>query len=320
MQPDPNTTGKVGVIGSGFVGATAAYAMVMRGVGREIVLVDVNRARADAEADDIRHAVPFANPINVHGGDYADLVGCRAVVISAGVNQRPGESRLELLGRNRAVFEQVIPSVLAYAPDALLVVATNPVDVMTHFAAKLAETHGGARNRVLGSGTTLDTARFRTLLGSRLGVDAQHVHAYVIGEHGDSEVLTWSLATVAGMPLDDFCRQRGVVLDAAARQAIDEQVRHAAYSIIAGKGATYYGVGAALARIVDVILRNQRSILTVCTCVAEVMGVEDVTLSLPNLVTGVGVAGSHLQPLSEAEAAALAASAGVIRQAIQSLE
>lgn len=308
--------GKVGIVGTGFVGSTAAYAMVLRGVGREIVLVDLNHARAEAEADDIRHAVPFAYPVNVHAGEYADLAGCRAVVVAAGVNQRPGETRLQLLERNAAVFRQVVPSILAHAPDALLLVATNPVDVMTHYTAQLAGEEGIPSSRVLGSGTTLDTARFRTLLSRHLGVDAQHIHAYVIGEHGDSEVLAWSQVAVGGMPLDDFCRQQQLVLDDEARQQIDQRVRRAAYTIIAGKGATYYGVGAALARIVDVILRNQRSILTVCTPVPRVLGVNDVTISLPNLLSGDGVVSTFLQPLRADEEQALLASVKVVKEAI----
>src|SRR6478672_3257726 len=187
---------KVGIVGSGFVGATAAYALVMRGVGRQIVLVDKNAERAAAEADDIRHAVPFAHALEVHAGDYHDLAGCRAVVLCAGVGQKPGETRLQLLQRNAAVFREVVPAVLKYAPDAVIIVATNPVDVMTHLAARFAAEAGVKPGRVFGSGTTLDTARFRTLVGAHCGVDPHHVHAHVVGEHGDSEVLTWSLASV----------------------------------------------------------------------------------------------------------------------------
>jgi L-lactate dehydrogenase len=234
---------KIGIVGSGLVGSTAAYAMVMRGVGRSIVLVDVNRERARAEADDIRHAVPFAHALEVNAGDYSDLTGSRVVIITAGVGQRPGESRLELLGRNAAVFRTVVPQILTYAPEAILVVATNPVDVMTHLTAQYAGEYGVVSTRVIGSGTTLDTARFRTLLGSFFGVDPHHVHAYVVGEHGDSEVLTWSLATIGGTTLDDFCRLRGTCLEEESRQEIDEKVRQAAYHIIEGKGATYYGTG-----------------------------------------------------------------------------
>ena len=173
---------KVGVVGSGMVGATAAYALVMRGVGREIVLVDKNAGRAAAEADDIRHAVPFAHALEVRAGDYADLAGCRAVVMCAGVGQKPGETRLQLLRRNAAVFREVVPAVLKHAPEAVVVVATNPVDVMTHLAARYAAEAGVPAGRVFGSGTTLDTARFRTLIGSYCGVDPHHVHGYVVGE------------------------------------------------------------------------------------------------------------------------------------------
>src|SRR5947199_8383232 len=203
---------KVGIVGSGFVGATTGYALVMSGVGRELVFVDKNAARAEAEADDIRHAVPFANPLDVRSGSYEDLKGCRAVVICAGVGQKPGETRLDLLRRNAAVFAEVVPQVLANAPEAVIVVATNPVDMMTHLAARFAAACGAPAGRVLGSGTTLDTARFRTLLGLHCRVDPHRVPAYVVGEHGDSEVLTWSLATIGGMPLEEFARLRGVDL------------------------------------------------------------------------------------------------------------
>ena len=227
---------KVGIVGSGFVGATAGYALVMQGVGREIVLVDKNAARAAAEADDIRHAVPFAHPLEVRDGDYKDLDGCRVVVICAGVGQKPGETRLQLLQRNAEVFSEVIPAVLKQAPGAVLVIATNPVDVMTHLAVRFAEKCGVPAGRVVGSGTTLDTARFRSLVGAHCGVDPHHVHAYVVGEHGDSEVLTWSLATIGGMPLESFARLRGITPASASsvRQDIDRRVRGAAYTIIRG--------------------------------------------------------------------------------------
>src|SRR5262245_43602989 len=310
---------KVGIVGSGFGGATAGYALVMSGVGRELGLVDRNAARAEAEADDIRHAVPFAHPLYVRAGGYDDLKSCRAVVICAGVGQRPGETRLDLLRRNAAVFAEVVPQVLAHAPEATLVVATNPVDVMTHLAARFAASCGVPAGRVLGSGPTLDTARFRTLLAGHCGVDPHHVHAHVLGEHGDSEVLTWSLATVGGMPLAAFARQRGITVPEPVRQDIDGKVRRAAYTIIGGKGATYYGIGSALARILDVILHDQRAILTVCAPAAEVAGVHDVTVSLPRLLGGRGVIETFPLPLNEEETTQLRASAGVIRRALDEL-
>ena len=312
-------TGKIGIVGSGLVGSTAAYAMVMAGVGREIVLVDINHARAQAEADDIRHAVPFAQGLDVRAGDYSDLTDCRVVVLTAGVNQRPGESRLELLDRNAAIFRSIVPEVLRYAPAAVLVVATNPVDIMTHLTARYAGELGVPAHRVLGSGTTLDTARFRTLLGSHLRVDAQNVHAYVLGEHGDSEVLAWSRVDIGGIPLEDYCRDQGIILAEAERMDIDTRVRRAAYEIIQGKGATYYGIGAALARIVNVILRDQRSILTICTPIADVEGVKDVTVALPHLVGGQGNVATLWQPLAPDEHAALRRSALVVKEAIDSI-
>jgi L-lactate dehydrogenase len=310
---------KIGIVGSGFVGSAAAYAMVMSDVGREIVLVDLNHKRAEAEANDIRHAVPFAHPVDVHSGDYSDLAGCRVVVITAGVNQKPGETRLQLLERNAAVFSTVVPNVLRAAPEAVLVVATNPVDVTTHMTAHFARSFGVPSSRIVGSGTTLDTARFRTLLGRHVGVDARHVHAYVVGEHGDSEVLTWSLATIGGMALEDFCARRGVVLDDRVRAEIDDSVRRAAYYIIEGKGATFYGIGAALARITDSILADQRAILTVCTPATEVAGVKDVTVAVPRLVGGEGIIDEFPLPLSDAEHTQLERSAGIVREAIEGL-
>jgi L-lactate dehydrogenase len=310
---------KIGIVGAGLVGATAAYALVMRGVGREIVLVDLNLKRAEAEADDILHAVPFAEPMTIRAGQYADLTGSQVVIMAAGVNQKPGETRLELLGRNAGVFRQVIPQIVDNAPGAVMVVATNPVDVMTHLTAQIAMERGLPKNRVLGSGTTLDTARFRALLGRELGVDSYHIHAYVLGEHGDSEVLTWSIVSVGGIPLEDFMQRSGATLDETAREGIDMGVRRAAYHIIEGKGATYYGIGSALARIIDVILHNQHSIMTVCAPVEEVAGVRDVTISMPRMVQGNGVGDVLPVTLSDEEQRKLGESARIVKGAIDSL-
>jgi L-lactate dehydrogenase len=311
---------KTGIVGSGFVGATAAYALVMRGVGRRLVLVDQNRARAESEADDILHAVPFAHPLEVSAGEYADLAGCRVVVVSAGVGQKPGETRLQLLERNAQVFKQVIPNILEHAPQAVLLIATNPVDVMTHLAARYAAEFGVPSSRVIGSGTTLDTARFRALIGRQLNVDPQHIHAYVLGEHGDSEVLAWSQVTVGGIPLQEFCTGREISICEDDYAAIDERVRRAAYRIIEGKGATYYGIGSAVARIVEVILQDERSLLTVCTPIPDVAGIKDVTVSLPNLVGGDGIIQTFSPRLNEKEIDALHASALVVRSVIDKLK
>ena len=311
---------KIGIVGTGFVGSTAAYAMVMQGIGREIVLVDLNKERATAEAADILHAVPFAHALKIRAGDYPALAGCRVVIITAGVSQKSGETRLQLLERNAVIFQSVVPSILEHAPDCVLLVASNPVDVMTHLAARYAAEHGMPSHRVLGSGTTLDTARFRALLGEHVGVDSAHIHGYVIGEHGESEVITWSLTNVGNLPLAEFCRLQDIPLHDEIRRKITRDVCRAAYDIIEGKGATYYGIGSALARIVNVIMRDQRAILTVCTPRAEIAGVSDVTVSLPQLVGGEGILATFPLPLSEAEQAALQKSAQVVRDAIEELD
>lgn len=311
---------KIGVVGTGLVGATAAYAIVMRGIGSELVLVDKNQARACAEADDISHAVPFAHPIRVRAGDYSDLAGSQVVIIAAGVSQKPGETRLQLLERNAAIFKNVVPELLKHAPEAVLVVATNPVDIMTHLTACFAAEHGVPASQIIGSGTTLDTARFRALLSNHLGVAAANVHGYVIGEHGDSEVLAWSLVTVGVIPLEDFCRSKNIQLDEAIRQSIDQRVRGAAYTIIEGKGATYYGIGSALARIVKAIVDDQHAVLTVCSRRPGVVDVPDVTLAMPHIVGRQGILGTLSLPINQTEETALRASAETIRSAIDELE
>jgi L-lactate dehydrogenase len=311
---------KIGIVGAGLVGSASAFAMVMRGVGREIVLVDVNRARADAEANDIFHAVPFAKPLAVRAGDYADLENAYVVVIAGGVAQRVGETRLQLLQRNADVFRQIVPAVVQSAPDALLLIVTNPVDIMTHVAAQVAGEYGVPASRVLGSGTTLDSARFRALLGRHFDVDPHHVHGYVIGEHGDSEVLVWSQATIAGLGLEAFAPVHGTPLTGQDRERIDENVRRAAYHIIAGKGATYYGIGSAVARIVEVLVDDQRAILTICSRISGVAECDGVTLALPHLVGGDGVLATIPLELADAERDGLRRSAGILREALASLQ
>ena len=310
---------KIGIIGSGAVGSTAAYAMVMQGIGREIVLIDRNKERAEAEAADILHAVPFAHALKIRAGENHDLVNCKVVIVTAGVAQKPDETRLELLNRNAAIFRDVIPAVVRHAQDAVLIITTNPVDIMTHVAAYYAEQGGIPSHRVLGSGTTLDTARFRSLLGQGLGIDSSHVHAYVIGEHGDSEVLNWSAVSVGGIPLQDFCEQHNLDICNTDKNNIDYDVRNAAYKIIKGKGATNYGIGSALARITNVIIRDQRSIMTVCAPLKNMYGVENLTFSIPRLVGGDGVIDAYPPGLNAEEQAALENSAQVIDQAVRGL-
>jgi L-lactate dehydrogenase len=320
---------KVGIVGSGFVGATAAYTLVIRGTAREVVLVDLDERRARAEADDIQHAVPFSNPVEVRAGGFEQLAGSGLVILTAGVAQKPGETRLELLGRNSAVLKGVVGGIVAAAPEAVILVASNPVDAMTHIASAYATAAGVPEAKILGSGTTLDTARFRSLLARRLGVDSQHVHAYVLGEHGDSEVFNWSQVSVGGMPLDAFPLPSGCEsLDSGERTVIEDLVRGAAARIIEGKKATYYGIGAALARIAEAILYDQRSILTLCApvrrgpCAPKGGALEEfegVTLSLPRLVGGGGVLQTLEPSLDAREREALRSSARVIREATESI-
>jgi L-lactate dehydrogenase len=307
---------KVGIIGNGLVGSTAAYALAMRRSANEIVLIDANEKRSIAEAADIQHAVPFIQAMDIYHGTYEDLKGSKVIIIAAGVGQKPGESRLMLLERNAIILEAIIPEAIKNAPEAIFIIATNPVDILTHLASEIAGEYGVPSSRVIGSGTTLDTARFRALLGQHLDVDAQHVHGYVIGEHGDSEVLVWSNIDIGGVPLKDFAEFRNASLDDSVKKAIDRDVRNAAYKIIEGKGSTYYGIGGAIVRLVDVINRDNRAILTVCVRNKEIEGIKDVTLSLPHLISGSGDLGALPLRLDELEKKALYNSARIIHDKI----
>jgi L-lactate dehydrogenase len=315
---------KVAVVGAGQVGAAAAYAMALRGSAPELVLVDKDAALADAVADDVLHATPFGGTVRMRGGglDAADelLAGAGVVALTAGAAQKPGESRLDLLQRNAAVFRELVPRVLAAAPDAVLLVATNPVDVMTREAARLAAERGVPAERVVGSGTVLDTARFRALLGEHLGVSPQSVHAYVLGEHGDSEVLAWSGARVGGVPVSAFDDDPRCRVDDAARARVDEGVRRAAYHIIAGRGATSYGIGAGLARLAEAVRGDERAAFTVSCVTDECEGVRGVALSLPRVLGARGVARTLAPELDDAERRALRRSAEVLDEAWRGLE
>jgi L-lactate dehydrogenase len=300
---------KVGVVGTGFVGAASAYAMAIRGSASELILIDVNAAKAEAEARDIAHATTFTAPVRVSSGTYDDLRGAKVVVMSAGVNQKPGETRLELLGRNAGIFRAVIPQIVNNAPDAIILVSANPVDIMTELTERIAYAAGGVRGSVLGTGTTLDTARFRQLVGAHMDVDARHVHGYVYGDHGDSEVLGWSSLDIAGLPIEEFAETKGVVWNEDVKAKITEETVRAAYAIIEGKGATYYGIGAATARLVEAIVRDERAIFSVTATVPEY----GCSMALPRVLTGTGV-GQVLHPrMSATEESALERSAEVLR-------
>jgi L-lactate dehydrogenase len=307
---------KIGIVGAGQVGASAAFAMMLNSVGSEIVLVDLNAKAAAAQAVDIVHGVPFGSPVLVRDGEYQDLAGAAVIVISAGVNQKPGETRLQLLERNADVFKAIVPQVLAASPEAILVIATNPVDIMTDVATRIS---GLPPTRVIGSGTILDTARFRSLLASHLGVAPQSIHAYVLGEHGDSEVLVWSSADGATMPVEVFAEHLGRPLTADVKAAIDDGVRNAAYKIIEGKGATYYGIGAGLSRLVRCILADERRVYTVSTINKSIEGVEDVALSLPRVVARAGIIADIPPHLDDGEHQALRRSAEKLKEATQTI-
>jgi L-lactate dehydrogenase len=307
---------KVGIVGCGFVGSTAAYAMALNGTASQIVLVDLNANLARAQAEDISHATPFGSPVRVFAGDYPDLAGAAVVVLACGVGQRPEETRLQLLDRNVQVFKKVIPLVLQHASAALLLVASNPVDLITQVVTAIS---GLSPARVIGSGTILDTARFRTLLGDYLGVAPSSVHGYVLGEHGDSEVLVWSSATVGGILLADFAGQTGRALTDEAKCHIDDGVRRAAYRIIKGKGATYYGIGAGLSRIVSAVRDDERALFTVSSVTAGGEEFEGLSLSLPRVVGAQGVATTLSPDLSGQEREALRKSAELLRETARSI-
>lgn len=301
---------KIGIVGTGFVGAATGFALVTRDLVSELVLVDVVAAKAEGEAMDIAHATPFSHPARVVSGDYGSLAGSSVVVLTAGVNQRPGETRLDLAGRNAAIFREVVPQIVDAAPDAILLVATNPVDVLTHVAW---EASGLGPERVIGSGTTLDTARLRTLVAERADVSPENVHGYVLGEHGDSEVVAWSSLRVAGLPLHRYLEQRGRPWDRSVELQVQDEVRRAAYEIIARKGATYFGVAAALARIVEAVRDDERSVLTVS------LAADGVAYSLPRIVGRRG-ATITLQPrIDDGERRALEASVATIRSVLSGL-
>jgi L-lactate dehydrogenase len=307
---------KVGIVGCGFVGSSAAYAMVLRGVCSEVVLVDLFPDFARAQAEDILHAVPFGLPVRVIAGEYPALAGAGVVVLACGVAQKPGETRLQLLERNHVVFREVIAQVRRHAPDAILVVASNPVDIITHIVLKLS---GLPPERVIGSGTILDTARFRSLIGEHLGLAPQSVHASVLGEHGDSEVLVWSSAKVGGVPMEDYAAQTGRLLTDEVKARIDDGVRRAAYRIIQGKKATYYGIGGGLARIVRAIRGDERVVLTLSALNRELPELPGICFSLPRVLGAAGIIATLRPSLDPDETEGLRLSVNVLSQITASL-
>jgi L-lactate dehydrogenase len=308
---------RVTIIGAGNVGATIAYSLLIDGLANEIVLIDANRAKAEGEAMDLNHAVPFTHSTRIWAGDYPDCARSAVTVLTAGSAQKPGETRLDLVKRNAAIFRQIVPQVAAHNPDGILLVATNPVDVLTYTAWKLS---GLPPSRVLGTGTILDTARFRYLISQYLSVDPRSTHAYIVGEHGDSEVPLWSLANIAGMQLQDFCEANCRLFDQAAMDEIFAQTRDAAYHIIERKGATYYAIASGVTRLLEAILRDQDTVLSISSLIQGELGLEDVCLSLPSVVDRGGVERVLHLSLSQDELQKLHASAEVLKKTIAELD
>lgn len=314
-MPNPR---KVVIIGAGNVGSTFAYTLMQSGLAREIVLIDMDKDRAHGEAMDLNHGLFFAPPVEIRAGDYDDCADAALIVITAGAKQIPGESRLDLVQRNVAICKQIMAEITSRTSDAVIIMVTNPVDILTYVAQQVS---GWPHGRILGSGTVLDSARFRYLLSAHCRVDPRNVHAYVIGEHGDSEVPVWSMTHIAGVPMHQFCRHTcGRDCSTEERESIFEQVRDSAYHVIESKGATYYGVSMALERIVGAILRDESSVLTISLRPDEHYGLEDVCLSLPAVVSHTGAARLIHAELTDSEQQALRHSAKVLKDVITHID
>ena len=307
---------KAAVIGCGFVGSATAFTLMQSRLFSELVLLDVNMEKADGEAKDIAHGIPFAGQMKIYAGTYDDAADVAIIIITAGANQKPGETRLDLVQKNTAIYQSIIPEIVKRDFGGILLIVSNPVDILTYVALKLS---GLPENRVLGSGTVLDTARLKYALGEHLGVDSRSVHSFIIGEHGDSEIAAWSSTNVSGIPLNDFCEMRGHFNHDAAMDAIAEKVKNSAYEIISKKQATYYGIAMSVKRICECIVRNERSILPVSAMMHGEYGIEDITLSMPAIV-GIGGVETHVPiALSEEEAEKLVESAKKLKEVAKGL-
>ena len=305
---------KVAIVGCGFVGAASAFALMESGLFSEMVLIDANREKAEGEALDISHGLPFAKPMQIFAGDYEDISDAAVIVVTAGAGQKPGETRLDLVKKNVGIFKSIIPQIAEHNKDAIMLVVANPVDILTYAAVKLS---GYPENRVFGSGTVLDSARLKYLLGEHLQVDPRSVHAFIIGEHGDSEIAAWSSTNVSGIPLHDFCEMRGHFEHEKAMKEIAEGVKNSAYEIIERKGATYYGIAMSVRRICEAIVRDEKSILPVSSMQNGDYGISGLALSLPVIVGKDGVEGSVPITLSEKEQEQLKKSADTLKKVIE---
>lgn len=301
---------KAAMIGCGFVGSSSAFALMQSGIFSEMVMIDVDRARAEGEAMDISHGLPFARPIKLYAGDYDDIVDAGVIIITAGANQKPEETRLDLIHKNVEIFKSIIPEIAKRNCEGILLVVSNPVDILTYTALKLS---GFPEHRVIGSGTVLDTARLKYLIGEHLKVDNRSVHAFIIGEHGDSELAAWSNANVSGVKLSDFCEMRGHFFHEESENRIYEEVKNSAYEIIERKHATYYGIAMAVKRICECIIRDEKSILPVSAMMHGMYGMEDIVISMPAIVGKDGVEDIIPISLDEEEQEQLKKSAEVLR-------
>lgn len=308
---------KISIIGSGFVGATTAYTLALSGFVKTIVLIDINKDKAEGDALDISHGVPFISPVEVYAGDYSDVSGSDIIIITAGAAQKPGETRLDLVKRNTMIFKDIVAKLIKVNDTAIYLIVTNPVDILTYVTYKIS---GLPYGRVLGSGTVLDSARFRYLLSKHCNIDPRNIHGYIIGEHGDSELAAWSITNIAGIPIDNYCNLCGKACEKDFREEIFNNVVRAAYTIIEKKGATYYAVALAVRRIVEAIFRDENSILTVSSPLTGQYGVTNVALSLPSVVGRNGIVNILELPLSQEEIAAFRRSAEVIKSVIQELD
>ncbi|HWQ04926.1 MAG TPA: L-lactate dehydrogenase [Longilinea sp.] len=308
---------RVAIIGAGNVGATFAYSLLISGLSSEIVLIDANQAKAEGEAMDLMHAVPLGRPARIWAGSYEDCAGAVVTVVTAGSAQRPGETRLDLAARNTEIFRQIIPNIVKNNSEGILVIATNPVDVLTYASLKIS---GLSPERVIGSGTILDTARFRYLLSQHFGVDPRSVHAFIIGEHGDSEVPVWSLANLAGMRLPVYCSANGMQCSPETLTAIFQQTRDAAYHIIERKGATFYAIASGLTRLVEAIIRDQSTVMSVSSLINNYYGINDVCFSLPTVIDGGGVERVVQLELDNDELGGLKKSAEVLKSTLHQLK
>ena len=311
MENNKVNAKKAVMIGCGFVGSASVFALMQSGLFTEIALIDADRNKAEGEAMDISHGIPFASPMRIYAGDYDDVADAGIVIISAGAGQKPGETRLDLVNKNVAIFKSIIPEIVKRKFNGILLVVANPVDILTQVAIKLS---GLPEQRVIGSGTVLDSARLKYKLGEHLSVDSRSVHAFIIGEHGDSEIAAWSSANVSGIPLNTFCEMRGHFNHDDSMERIAANVRNSAYEIIAKKNATYYGIAMSVKRICEAIVRDEKSILPVSGMIHGMYGVEDVVLSMPAIVGKNGIERQVPISLDEDEQKQLQKSAQILKE------